>query len=957
MNANHQSPGLPLEAQTALWPRGAAFTTPASHGGPSARSERERTHRASRILADLALRIRRLAGVLKPHNAWRQSPATLARVVALTTVALAGLTARADVAVEPLLKLGEPTENFNDVAYTPDGQHLLSSIWGECFDTFQGTGIALWNLRTGQKVREFEGGTGPVAVSANGQWALTGSEANIAILWDLETGELIRTFAGHTNTITAVAFSPDGRQMLTASSDATVNLWGTEDGELHYTLLLTDPVVSAVYSPDGQYVLTGHAVEWDPSGRGGSPSLWDAQTGELVRTFEQADGKAGFAMNGRFVLALETETTRLSLWNIQTAQPIPLHACTGWGSYRFTISPDGRLAFLHGAQKGGRPRLVELASDRIVRSFMAGGCSGATCAAFSPDGRRLIIGASCTCDTTTLWDLGDLLDWLQEQWHVPDVVHQYLRTFGYGSLHDLALLPDGQRFVTVGSQGVWLRDFESGEVLQSFPHTNEIMSVAVTLDGKTIAIGSGDGAYGGDCQVRILDATSLQLRHVLSGHGGRVGGLAFSPDGNLLVSGSGDHTASLWDVGTGHLLRVFSGHEGEVKCVAFSSNGGRLLTAGAYDGTVRLWNTETGELRRTFRDFGPQPYVWSVAFSNDGTEVVAGTEGMVRIWELETGVLKRSIQTGGSWTPSLAFSRDGTQLVTGHYDGTTRLWDVTTGQLQHSFPGNTGGLDTVWCAVFAGDESRIVAGTWEGDVRIWDAATGDLLRLFPHSPDRPPFMFSADGQALLTQGADGGGRLWNTWDHQMVQTFPSYVDALLADQFVGLYASTNSPDHRRELNCRDYSGISVVESDSGRVLRRLDHVEDYYGYVPSFSPDGRFIAKGGYSVQLFDAEAGQLLRTFAGHPDHVESVAFSPDGLLLLTTDMWDTTRVWDLRDLVVGLRIASGTQGPEARWERGRLQWADSVTGPWEDPPNAVSPFPMDRSTGLKLYRVKLYE
>jgi WD40 repeat protein len=190
----------------------------------------------------------------------------------------------------------------------------------------------------------------------------------------------------------------------------------------------------------------------------------------------------------------------------------------------------------------------------------------------------------------------------------------------------------------------------------------------------------------------------------------------------------------------------------------------------------------------------------------------------------------------------------------------------------------------------------------------------------------------------------------------MVQTFPSYVDALLAGQFVGLYASTNSPDHQRELHWRDYSGISVVESDTGRVLRRLDHAEDYYGYVPSFSPDGGFIAKG-YSVQLFDAEAGQLLRTFAGHPDHVESVAFSPDGLLLLTTDMWDTTRVWDLRDLVVGLRIASGTQGPEARWERGRLQWADSVTGPWEDLPNAVSPFPMDRSTGLKLYRVELYE
>ncbi len=114
-----------------------------------------------------------------PHEtASRRIPAALARVVALTTVALAGLTARTDVAVEPLLRLAE---DFNDVAYTPDDQCVLSSVpYG-----LLGTRVVLWDLRTGQKVRELEGGTGPVAVSANGQWALTGSEADIAKLWDL----------------------------------------------------------------------------------------------------------------------------------------------------------------------------------------------------------------------------------------------------------------------------------------------------------------------------------------------------------------------------------------------------------------------------------------------------------------------------------------------------------------------------------------------------------------------------------------------------------------------------------------------------------------------------------------------------------------------------------------------------------------------------------------------------
>ena len=86
-------------------------------------------------------------------------------------------------------------------------------------------------------------------------------------------------------------------------------------------------------------------------------------------------------------------------------------------------------------------------------------------------------------------------------------------------------------------------------------------------------------------------------------------------------------------------------------------------------------------------------------------------------------------------------------------------------------------------------------------------------------------------------------------------------------------------------------------------------------------------------------------------------MAFSPDGLLLITTDMWDTTRVWDLRDLVVGLRVARGAQGLELRWEKGRLQSAQTVNGPWQDVTNAVSPFPMDAATGASFYRVKVEE
>jgi WD40 repeat protein len=74
----------------------------------------------------------------------------------------------------------------------------------------------------------------------------------------------------------------------------------------------------------------------------------------------------------------------------------------------------------------------------------------------------------------------------------------------------------------------------------------------------------------------------------LEGHTGLVLSVAFSPDGQLLASGSWDDTVILWDVRTGERVRTLEGHTDDVNSVAFSPDG-RLLASGSGDGTVILW--------------------------------------------------------------------------------------------------------------------------------------------------------------------------------------------------------------------------------------------------------------------------------------------------------------------------------------------------------------------------------
>ena len=115
-------------------------------------------------------------------------------------------------------------------------------------------------------------------------------------------------------------------------------------------------------------------------------------------------------------------------------------------------------------------------------------------------------------------------------------------------------------------------------------HTGDVLSVAFSPDGNTIASGSGDGT------VRLWDANTGNNIHTLTGHTDVVNSVVFSPDGNTIASGGGwqDHTVRLWDVNTGNNIRTLEGHTGAVNSV-FSSDG-NTIASGSSDGTVLLWD-------------------------------------------------------------------------------------------------------------------------------------------------------------------------------------------------------------------------------------------------------------------------------------------------------------------------------------------------------------------------------
>ncbi|MFM7407175.1 MAG: trypsin-like peptidase domain-containing protein, partial [Cuspidothrix sp.] len=280
-----------------------------------------------------------------------------------------------------------------------------------------------------------------------------------------------------------------------------------------------------------------------------------------------------------------------------------------------------------------------------------------------------------------------------------------------------------------------------------------------------------------------VDYSKFDLVRTLSGHSGDVTSVAISADGQTLVSGSGDNTIKIWNLGTGQLIRTLSGHSERVRSVAISPDG-KTLASGSDDDTIKIWNLGTGQLIRTLS--GHSAGVWSVAISPDGRTLASlysgsitsrGTvEHIIGIWNLATGEL---IHTLSSYSKGVAISPDGNTLASDSYDRAITIWNLATGELIRTLSGNSAGVNSV---AISPDGRTLAGGSDDDTIKIWNLGTGQLIRtLSGHSHSVFSVAISADGQTLVSGSYDKTIKIWNRGTGQLIRTLSghaSYVSSV-----------------------------------------------------------------------------------------------------------------------------------------------------------------------------------
>ena len=296
-----------------------------------------------------------------------------------------------------------------------------------------------------------------------------------------------------------------------------------------------------------------------------------------------------------------------------------------------------------------------------------------------------------------------------------------------------------------------------------FKHGSGVRTVAYSPVNPALVASAGD-----DSEIKLWDlqrGTAITL----GSHADTVNAIAFSPDGNFLISGGDDYVIKLWDVRQKrHLVtreHITDRTRAQVKAVAFSPNGEMIATGGRH---AKLWNAQTRNEIATFRH---DEWVWTVAFSSDGNQLATGDDnGHVNVWNLQSqrSVVKLHVDSNAVYT--VGFSPNNQILAGGGYDGKIKLWKVPSWQPHGTLTAN----GTISEISFSPD-SRTLAATGYKSVYLWEVGIGEnIATLTGHTDWVRATTFSPDGSAIMSSGADGTVRIWNvipysTADQNMVK--------------------------------------------------------------------------------------------------------------------------------------------------------------------------------------------
>ncbi len=428
-----------------------------------------------------------------------------------------------------------------------------------------------------------------------------------------------------------------------------------------------------------------------------------------------------------------------------------------------------------------------------------------------------------------------------------------------------------------------------------------------------------------------------RTRAVLKGHSDVVRVVAFSPDGERVLTASDDRTARIWDAATGREIARLEPHSSKLKSASFSPDGKWIVTA---SNNARVWEAESGkELVALTHDLyvdAPRPdgsrgpvlltpdmNVEAATFSPDGKRVLTACDNTARIWDIASGTEVALLEhpstvTFTAFSPSgrrvvticglarvweaeseariadlddeaemnsAEFSADDNRLLTASDDHKARVWDIATEEEIAVFEGHEAEVKS---ARFSPGGTRVLTASEDHTARVWDAVSGEEIAVLQHDQALWSARFSQDGKRVITASCDRTARVWEAESGRQLALLNGHEDAVTDAVF--------SIDGKRALTASLDWTTRIWDTASSQETVRIPASEG--DATTALSPDGKHMVTTheDFAARIWDAESGNELAVMKGHADYVNSATFSQDGTRLVTASQDHTVRLWDTK-------------------------------------------------------------